>query len=64
MKVGIVTLIGNNYGGMLQAYALNTVLKNEKCNVEVLNYNNLNRNEKNIGAAYFDTWQWFNLSNT
>ena len=48
MKVGIVTLIGNNYGGMLQAYALNTVLKNEKCNVEVLNYNNLNRNEKNI----------------
>lgn len=48
MKVGIVTLIGNNYGGMLQAYALNTVLKKEKCNVEVLNYNNLNRNEKNI----------------
>ena len=42
MKVGIVTLIGNNYGGMLQAYALNTVLKKEKCNVEVLNYNNLN----------------------
>ncbi len=20
--------------------------------------------EKPIGAAYFDTWQWFNLSNT
>ncbi len=23
-----------------------------------------NENAVGIGAAYFDTWQWFNLSNT
>lgn len=37
MKVGIVTLLGNNYGGILQAYALKKTL--EKLDVEVVNIN-------------------------
>lgn len=37
MKVGIVTLLGNNYGGALQAYALNRQLK--KMGADSININ-------------------------
>ena len=38
MKVSILTQpLGRNYGGLLQAYALQLVLKNLGCDVETLN---------------------------
>lgn len=38
MKIGILTLPGNNYGGMLQAYALKTKLEDLGENVNHINY--------------------------
>jgi len=38
MKVGIVTLLGNNYGGALQAYALKRTLEKLKIDVDTINY--------------------------
>lgn len=38
MKAGIVTTLGNNYGGALQAYALKKSLEKLNLDVEILNY--------------------------
>lgn len=39
MKIGILTFHwGTNYGGVLQAYALQTYLRGLNCNVEIINY--------------------------
>lgn len=38
MKAGIITLLGNNYGGILQTYALKKVLEKEKIQVYNINY--------------------------
>lgn len=39
MKIGILTFHwGTNYGGVLQAYALQTYLEGLKCDVEIINY--------------------------
>ena len=40
MKIGILTFHrGNNYGGILQCYALQQVLKSLGHSVEIVNYN-------------------------
>jgi hypothetical protein len=48
MKLSILTQpLGRNYGGLLQAYALQSSLKKLGCNVETLNrYRSLSRREK------------------
>ena len=39
MKIGIVTFFyANNYGGVLQAFALQKFLKNSSINSEFINY--------------------------
>ena len=39
MKIGILTFhFGNNYGGLLQCYALQEVLKRAGYEVEIINY--------------------------
>lgn len=37
-RVCLVTYFGDNYGGCLQAYATQEVIKSENCSVELLNY--------------------------
>ena len=37
-KIKILTLIGNNYGGALQAYALYHTIKKYDKNVSIINY--------------------------
>lgn len=45
MKLGIITLLGNNYGGMLQAYALKNVIGKYGCDVININYLLQNKND-------------------
>lgn len=53
MKVGIITLLGNNYGGILQAYALNHKLK--EIGVETININfELTKKKKTIKSKIQD----------
>lgn len=49
MKIGIITLLGNNYGGMLQAYALKNVISN--LGFEVVNLNYLLHSKSDIKSA-------------
>ena len=42
MKIGILTFHwGTNYGGVLQAYALQTYLRGLNCNVEIMHQGHL-----------------------
>ena len=45
MKVGIVTLLGDNYGGALQAYALKKILEKKGQDVQIINYTQENTNK-------------------
>lgn len=49
MKIGIITLMGNNYGGMLQAYALKNVIKS--LGFEVINFNYLLHSKSDFKSA-------------
>ena len=44
MKIGQVTMFGDNYGACLQAFALQKVLKNKGAEVELIDYHQSSRN--------------------
>ena len=48
MKVGIITLQGNNYGATLQAVALNYMVNHMGCTAENLDYNDLRRVKRGL----------------
>jgi polysaccharide pyruvyl transferase WcaK-like protein len=62
MKIGIITFHwGTNYGGVLQAYALQTFLKNLGHDVCIINYKP-NRYNKNLIKCFktFRAWSYLN----